>query len=77
MQTGFLSTTTQLETFEVLVGDARAVRWVDGSGTFSTESLGAKPVEGGHENNTPLFIAQAPYNGGVHPGKISNGLDGM
>jgi len=74
---GYKNKEIQLETFEVLVGDARAVQWVAGSGTFGTENLGAKPVEGGHENNnTPLFIAQAPYNGGVHPGKIANGLDG-
>ena len=71
----------QLDTYEILVGDATAVKWVNVDGPFDVGSLGAIPVKGGKENNeTPLFIAQAPYGNtnpiDVHPGKIGEGLDG-
>ena len=71
----------QLDTYEILVGDANAVKWVDVRGSFNLNSLGASPVKGGEENNgTPLYIAQAPYGDSdpidVHPGKIAEGLDG-
>lgn len=64
-----------LDTYEVLVGDRNAVRWVDVSGRLKLNELGARPVEGGHEaDGTPLFIAQGHVNNGVHPGKISEKL---
>lgn len=35
------------------------------------------PVEGGHEEDgTPLWIAQADYEGGVYPGKAGPKLEG-
>src|SRR5258705_201466 len=49
----------QLDTYEILVGDAKTIKWVDVIGPFHLNSLGASPVEGGEENNgTPLYIAQ-------------------
>ncbi|KAJ3079612.1 hypothetical protein HK102_003665 [Quaeritorhiza haematococci] len=57
-----------VSTYEVLVGDQNAVRWVDRSGALVTDGLNL--VEGGREpNGSPLYIAQAAYKGGVHPGK--------
>ena len=67
----------QLDTYEVLVGDRNAVHWVDASGRLDLNALGARPVEGGWESDgTPLYIAQAHINNGVHCGKISEKLKG-
>lgn len=53
------------------------LRWVDASGRLNVSSLGFRPVEGGREaDGTPLYIAEAPHNGAVHPGKASEKLDG-
>lgn len=60
----------QFDKYEILVGDSRAVKWVPCSGQFNLEALRARPVEGGREpDGTPIYIAQAPYRGAVHPGK--------
>lgn len=67
----------QLPKFEVLVGDMRALRWVDTRGRVDLDRLGARPVEGGREaDGTPLFIAQAHHHGAIVPGKCSVRLDG-
>ncbi|KAI0712432.1 carbohydrate-binding module family 12 protein [Earliella scabrosa] len=59
-----------LPKFEVLVGDHRAVRWVDWEGRVDLGELPGRPVEGGREaNGQPLFIAQAEHNRAVVPGK--------
>ncbi|KAI0822071.1 carbohydrate-binding module family 12 protein [Trametes gibbosa] len=66
-----------LPKFEVLVGDMRALRWVDTHGRVDLERLGARPVEGGREaDGTPLFIAQAHHHGAIVPGKCSSKLSG-
>ena len=66
-----------MEEFEVLVGDMNALRWVSTSGTLNVESLGCRPVEGGHEKDgTPVYIARAPYKDVTHPGKASKKLNG-
>lgn len=66
------------------------MRWVPCSGRFSFESLGARAVEGGHEDEgTPLAIARAKakeHQGimgigsggkkGLFPGKASPKLNG-
>ncbi|THG95651.1 hypothetical protein EW026_g6045 [Hermanssonia centrifuga] len=66
-----------LATYEVLLGDRRAVQWVEAHGHLDLNELGARPVEAGKESNdTPLYIAQAHYHNGIHPGKCSTHLDG-
>jgi len=56
-----------LTSYEVLIGDARAITWVP-----STSGDGTRPVEAGYEaDGKPLWIAQARYAGGVLPGKAS------
>jgi len=74
---GFKEHEIQLDTYEILVGDSRAIRWVNTAGHLNLDSLRATPVDGGKEDNgTPLYIAQAPYADAVHPGKCSAALDG-
>ncbi|KAF5370685.1 hypothetical protein D9758_002081 [Tetrapyrgos nigripes] len=66
-----------LDTYEILIGDIRGLRWVDASGQLNVNALNARPVEGGRDKNgTPLYIVCAPHNGFVHPGKASEKLDG-
>ena len=39
--------------------------------------LDGRPVEGGSERDgTPLYIIQARFQNGVHPGKVSSKLPG-
>ncbi|EPQ57167.1 hypothetical protein GLOTRDRAFT_58343 [Gloeophyllum trabeum ATCC 11539] len=74
---GFKHDEIDVETFEILIGDMRGLRWVDTSGHLDVQSLGATPVEGGRESDgSPIYIAQAPHHGGIHPGKASAVLDG-
>ncbi|KAF9038365.1 carbohydrate-binding module family 12 protein [Hymenopellis radicata] len=74
---GYAHKEIHLDTYEILVGDMRGLRWVDVSGKLDVNGLGARPVDGGREaDGTPLFIAAAPYDGAVHPGKASSKLDG-
>jgi len=78
---GYEEKEIQLDTYEILVGNKNKVKWVTVKGSLKVDSLDAKPVEGGKENNeTLLYIAQAPYGDNepidVHPGKVSEGLDG-
>ncbi|CAL1707879.1 unnamed protein product [Somion occarium] len=73
---GYAHKEIHLPTYEVLLGDPRAVRWVDFHGRLDLARLGARPVEGGREaKGTPLFIAQAHHKNAIHPGKISEKLD--
>ncbi|KAJ7039250.1 carbohydrate-binding module family 12 protein [Mycena alexandri] len=73
----FLCLAHQVGTYEILIGDMNGLRWVDASGPLDVNNLGYTPVEGGREpDGTPLYIAEAPYNGAVHPGKASKNLDG-
>ncbi|KAI5889742.1 carbohydrate-binding module family 12 protein [Schizophyllum commune H4-8] len=66
-----------LETYEILVGDMRGLRWVDASGRLNVNSLGYRPVEGGREaDGKPLYIAKAPHKDAEHPGKAGEHLDG-
>ncbi|KAI0730852.1 hypothetical protein C8Q76DRAFT_340473 [Earliella scabrosa] len=65
----------QLDKYEVLVGDKRAIRWVSCEGRLEVEKLPGRPVEGGREaNGKPLFIAQAYWNRAVVPGKCGPSL---
>jgi len=67
----------EVDTYEILLSDMFALRWVPARGKLDVSSLGYSPVEGGHEHNgTPLYIIKALYNGIFHPGKASATLDG-
>ncbi|KAF8444671.1 carbohydrate-binding module family 12 protein [Boletus edulis BED1] len=67
---GFKKDEIHIDKYEILVGNSRAVKWVTCAGKFNVGSLRARPVEGGREpDGTPIYIAQAPYHGAVHPGK--------
>ncbi|KIY65687.1 carbohydrate-binding module family 12 protein [Cylindrobasidium torrendii FP15055 ss-10] len=75
---GFAHDEIHLDTYEILVGDMRGLKWVNTSGNLNLASLNARPVEGGREaDGKPLYVAKAPYNNGEHPGKAREGLDGM
>lgn len=62
--------------YEVLVGHMERLRWVPYSGRLNVRNLGFHPVEGGQENNgSLLYVAEAQYNGAVHPAKVGEHLD--
>ncbi|KZV97209.1 carbohydrate-binding module family 12 protein [Exidia glandulosa HHB12029] len=66
----------EYDTYEVLVGDNRGVRWVDVNGKLNLGRQGIRPVEAGREaDGTPLYVAQAQVKGGTHCGKVSEKLD--
>ncbi|CAK5281425.1 unnamed protein product [Mycena citricolor] len=74
---GYRHEEVHLDIYEILLGDMNGLRWVPAQGRLNVASLGFRPVEGGKEaSGTPLYIAEAPYNGAVHPGKASEDLDG-
>jgi len=61
--------------YEVLVGDARSVRWVSVQGKLKIKDLDARPVDGGKDSDgTRLFIARANIQGATHPGKVGEGF---
>ncbi|TBU23736.1 hypothetical protein BD311DRAFT_767899 [Dichomitus squalens] len=67
---GYAHSEHHLGKFEVLVGDKRAVRWVDFHGRCELDKLPGRPVEGGREaDGSPLFIAKGVYNKAIVPGK--------
>jgi len=67
-----------LDTYEILIGDSRAIRWIDYKGKLKPYELdNVKLVEGGREaNGVALYIAQAEHDGAVLPGKASEHFDG-
>ncbi|KAG8743741.1 hypothetical protein FRC12_014967, partial [Ceratobasidium sp. 428] len=66
----------ELSAFEVLVGEASRVRWVEAGPFKSQLASGVIPVEGGREaHGGAMLIAQAPCEGGWHPGKVAIGED--
>lgn len=74
-KTSLTHTALQLDKYEILVGDSRAVKWVPCSGQVNVQALRATPVEGGREPDGSIqYIAQAPYNNAVHPGKACEGF---
>jgi len=67
----------EFSTFEVLMADAQAVKWVASSQQLNVEQLGAKPVEGGKEaNGAVLYVARVRYDHGTHPAKCGEHLLG-
>ncbi|KAF8157810.1 hypothetical protein B0H34DRAFT_782560 [Crassisporium funariophilum] len=74
---GYKDEEHHLDTYEILVGDMRGLRWVSASGKLNVSSLGARPIEGGRENDgTPIYVVKAFHKGAEHPGKASEKLDG-
>ncbi|KAK2467813.1 hypothetical protein APHAL10511_000108 [Amanita phalloides] len=74
---GYGNKEQHFDEYEILLGDMRGLHWVSSHGTINVGALGARPVEGGHENDgTPLYIVRAYYKDGVHPGKASPKLKG-
>ncbi|KDR70428.1 hypothetical protein GALMADRAFT_884972 [Galerina marginata CBS 339.88] len=74
---GYKDDEVHVEEYEVLIGDMNRLKWVPASGRLNVNSLGYRPVPAGHENDgTPLYIAEAPHKDAVHPGKVSEKLDG-
>jgi len=72
---GYAGKVIELPTFEVLVADPQAVCWISYSKQLNVNGLGAKPVEGGkEENGALLYVARVKYNGGTHPAKCGEHL---
>ncbi|KAG9075420.1 hypothetical protein FS749_012917 [Ceratobasidium sp. UAMH 11750] len=66
----------ELSAFEVLVGDASHVHWVEAAQIKSQLEAGVVPIEGGREaHGGAMLVAQAPCEGGWHPGKAAVGED--
>lgn len=75
---GFGGDEHNVEAFEVLTADPRAIRWVEVTDKHFQSDDGAykgfKLVEGGFEGDgTPIYIAHGQVDGSVTPGKIRNG----
>jgi len=74
---GYEQETVELDTYEVLVGDWRSIKWVKCSGQLDLESLGAEAIVGGEDaNGNALYIVQAEVDTIVRCGKISTSYDG-
>ncbi|KAJ8507105.1 hypothetical protein ONZ45_g10488 [Pleurotus djamor] len=75
---GYENEEHHFDTYEVLLGDMNGLKWVNTYGKLNVASLGARPVEGGKENDgTPLYVARAPIkDGSLIPGKASEKLEG-
>ena len=54
-----------LDKFEVLVGDAAAITWVDVTG-----DLPGNAISGGEDGGKPLFVCRARHLEGWHAGKL-------
>ena len=68
----------QKDTYEILLGDMNALRWVPTSGKLTISSLGYRPVDGGRDTDgTILYVVRAQHKGCYHPGKASERLKGM
>jgi len=65
----------QVDNYEILLAEPNNVRWVPVKPPFTVQAISDKLVDGGREaDGTPLFIAQAQYENGDHPGKTSEKL---
>jgi len=66
-----------LDTYEILLGDSQAIRWISWEGKLKPYELNGRLVEGGYEHDrTPLYVAQARHGNATIPGKASINLDG-
>jgi hypothetical protein len=63
--------------YEILVGDSRAVCWVETRGVPNPQNFGARHVEVGVDaSGRQIFITQVSHNGGIHPARASGGASG-
>lgn len=71
---GYGGKEVEVDTYEILLGDTSRVKWVARSDqSFSPQIT----VQGGKEaDGTVLYVAQAYYEGGTHPGKYSDKMKG-
>lgn len=66
-----------MTTYEILLGDERAVHWEHLRGRFVPQNLYNAPVDGGREaNGAPLAVARAEKDGWLIPGKASANVEG-
>ncbi|KXN90187.1 hypothetical protein AN958_04677 [Leucoagaricus sp. SymC.cos] len=74
---GYRNDEHHVDKYEILLGDMRGLKWVPTSNHLNVDYLGARPVEGGYENDgTPLYVVRAHHKNAWHPGKASSKLEG-
>lgn len=67
-----------LHEYEILIGDPRAVRWVETRGMPNPHNFAARPVDAGVDGyGYQIFVTQVNHNGGIHPARASGGASGM
>jgi len=63
----------EFERYEVLCGNPESVGWIGFEGQL--HAAGFKPIDGGREaDGNFIFVIIADFEGGVHPGKYSEGF---
>jgi len=74
---GRLHKSHALHEYEVLVGDPRAVRWVEAHGVPNPHNFGARPVDAGVDvHGRQIFVVQVSHNRGIHPARANSGASG-
>lgn len=67
-----------LNEYEILLGDQRAVRWVEADGVPNPHNLGARHVDAGVDmHGHEIFVVQVRHNDGIHPARANSGSSGM
>ena len=67
-----------LHEYEILLGDSRAVRWVETHGVPNPHNFGARHIDAGVDaHGHQIFVVQVSHNGGVHPARANSGASGM
>lgn len=63
--------------YEILVGDARGIRWVETRGVPNPSNFNARHVDAGLDGHGyKLFVTQVSHNGGIHPARAHSGASG-
>lgn len=66
-----------LHEYEILLGDPRAIRWVEAYGVPNPHNLGARHVDAGVDTHgNQIFVVQVSHNGGIHPARANSGASG-
>ena len=67
-----------LHEYEILIGDPRGLRWVEGHGVPNPSNFGARHVSAGVDAyGYQIFVVRVGHAGGVHPARASSGASGM